>query len=79
MNCPRCHSVMVEERFQDFNDDTGRMHFFGYRCLSCGEILDPVIAGNRNHGPTPRFGAEEGTLKKSPLENRNPVKRAQIV
>lgn len=43
---------MVEERFQDMKDDTGRIHFFGYRCLSCGEILDPVIAYNRGHGPT---------------------------
>ena len=51
MDCPRCKSVMIEERFQDINDDTGRMHFFGYRCLSCGEILDPVIAHNRAHRP----------------------------
>lgn len=53
MTCPRCHSVMVEERFQDFKDDTGVIHFFGYRCLSCGEILDPVIEENRNQGATP--------------------------
>lgn len=57
MDCPRCNSVMVEERFQDFNDDTGKFHFFGYRCLSCGEILDPIIAENRNRGPlTPLKG-----------------------
>jgi hypothetical protein len=55
---------MVEERFQDFNDDTGRMHFFGYRCLSCGEILDPVIAGNRNHGPTPPLRSRGRHVKK---------------
>lgn len=42
---------MIEERFQDLKDDMGVIHFFGYRCLSCGEILDPVIAYNRSHRP----------------------------
>ena len=51
MNCPRCHSIMVEERFQDLQE-TGEIHFFGYRCLSCGEILDPLIAEHRDRGPT---------------------------
>jgi hypothetical protein len=39
--------MMVEERFQDLQDDTGQIHFHGWRCLVCGEILDPVIATNR--------------------------------
>ena len=52
MNCPRCNSVMVEERFQDLYDDTGKIHFFGYRCLSCGEILDPIILTHRKQGPS---------------------------
>ncbi|MGB3941931.1 MAG: hypothetical protein WBK96_10620 [Candidatus Manganitrophaceae bacterium] len=52
MNCPRCKSIMVQERFQDMKDDTGVIHFFGYRCLSCGEILDPVIAHHRIERPT---------------------------
>jgi hypothetical protein len=42
---------MVEERFQDLQE-TGEINFFGYRCLSCGEILDPIIEEHRNHGPT---------------------------
>ncbi|MBI3804385.1 MAG: hypothetical protein HY282_11560 [Nitrospirae bacterium] len=56
MECPRCKSVMIEERFQDLADDTGVIHFFGYRCLSCGEILDPVIAYNRTHPTRPLQG-----------------------
>ena len=38
---------MVEEVFEDLEDDTGLLNFMGWRCLACGEILDPTIAQNR--------------------------------
>ena len=40
--CPRCNWAMVYERFQDMLD-----LFFAWRCLNCGEIVDPVVARNR--------------------------------
>ncbi len=42
MKCPRCSGAMVYERFQDMLDV-----FFAWRCLNCGEIVDPVVARNR--------------------------------
>jgi hypothetical protein len=33
---------MVYERFQDLLD-----LFYAWRCLNCGEIVDPVVARNR--------------------------------
>ena len=51
MECPRCDGKMVSETFEDMKDDTGRISFFGYRCMSCGEILDPVIVANRQSRP----------------------------
>ncbi len=48
MKCPRCNGAMVYERFQDMLD-----LFYAWRCLNCGEIVDPVVARNR------------GTAKKS--------------
>jgi hypothetical protein len=36
---------MVYERFQDMLD-----LFYAWRCLNCGEIVDPVVAGNREPG-----------------------------
>jgi hypothetical protein len=54
MRCPRCKGMMVTERFQDLQDDTGQIHFHGLRCLVCGEILDPVIVKNRQHPPVRR-------------------------
>jgi DNA-directed RNA polymerase subunit RPC12/RpoP len=40
--CPRCNGAMVYERFQDMLD-----LFYAWRCLNCGEIVDPVVARNR--------------------------------
>ena len=42
MKCHRCGSVMVYERFYGSGGN-----FLGWRCISCGEILDEVILENR--------------------------------
>ena len=42
VRCPRCSGAMVYERFQDMVD-----LFYAWRCLNCGEIVDPVVARNR--------------------------------
>lgn len=42
MKCPKCSNLMVPEDFTDYQQ-TGRSTFTGWRCLSCGLILDPVI------------------------------------
>ena len=53
MKCPRCTGQMVYESFQDLRDDTGSLSFCGWRCLFCGEILDPIILSNRKNKPQP--------------------------
>jgi DNA-directed RNA polymerase subunit RPC12/RpoP len=40
--CPRCSGAMVFERFQDMLD-----LFYAWRCVNCGEIVDPVVERNR--------------------------------
>ena len=47
MQCARCRGLMVVDRFTDLLDETGQITFGGWRCLSCGEIVDPVIVSNR--------------------------------
>jgi hypothetical protein len=42
MKCHRCGSVMVYKRFYGLDE-----HFFGWRCILCGEIIDQVILENR--------------------------------
>jgi len=48
MNCSRCTGLMIRD---DLQDDTGLGRFVGWRCLICGEVLDPVILENRNTAP----------------------------
>jgi len=44
MKCHRCQGLMVEERYYGPG-----VPYWGFRCLFCGEILDPVILENRDH------------------------------
>ncbi len=67
MACPRCKGVMVKDRFADIDDDTGAREFPGWRCLICGEILDPVISANRQNHHAPLLGRAR---KKLPTQLR---------
>jgi DNA-directed RNA polymerase subunit RPC12/RpoP len=42
VRCPRCNGAMIFERFQDMLD-----LFYAWRCVNCGEIVDAVVAKNR--------------------------------
>ena len=46
MNCPRCQGTMVTDHFLDM-DDSGDVWISGWRCLSCGDVIDPVILTHR--------------------------------
>lgn len=42
MSCHRCGGRMISEKFYDISSI-----FFGWHCVICGEILDPVILLHR--------------------------------
>lgn len=42
MQCQRCKGRMIFEKFYDVSNV-----FFGWHCVMCGEILDPVILLHR--------------------------------
>jgi hypothetical protein len=42
---------MVTEYYMDLQDDTGQIGITGFRCTSCGEVVDPVILRNRSSPP----------------------------
>jgi len=42
MHCQRCNARMAFDKF--YGQDS---YFFGWRCISCGDILDPVILLHR--------------------------------
>jgi hypothetical protein len=49
--CPRCAGLMVHEQFYDGNCMSCD-EFWGKRCLSCGDIVDPLIIEHRRVQPT---------------------------
>jgi hypothetical protein len=44
MHCPRCNGLMYR---MELRDTQIQSRASGMVCLLCGEIVDPVIAGNR--------------------------------
>lgn len=62
MRCARCKGLMVPDHFFDLLDDSGQMTFGGWRCLCCGNIIDPLIEVNRRTHTMARPQTElEGT------------------
>ncbi len=46
MECPRCHGTMIVDHFVDMAT-SGEIWMPGWRCLMCGEIIDPIIESHR--------------------------------
>lgn len=47
MNCPRCKSMMVPHFIYDAYVDFAGSGLGAWRCVSCGNVVDPVILQNR--------------------------------
>ena len=57
MICTRCQGLMTHEELFDWGGGKGSDLSVAFRCISCGDIVDPVIMHNRARrtGPaTPR-------------------------
>ncbi len=53
MTCQRCGGMMIIDLCCDMLDGTGELCVEVWRCLLCGEIIDPVIVANRANPPEP--------------------------
>jgi hypothetical protein len=42
MKCIRCGGAMIYERFYGLTEEFG-----GFKCVICGEVIDPLILQNR--------------------------------
>jgi hypothetical protein len=40
--CPRCRGAVIFDKFYSHHEQ-----FWGWKCLICGEIVDPLILENR--------------------------------
>ena len=46
MQCSRCQGTMIVDHFVDIAT-SGEIWMPGWRCLMCGEIIDPIIERHR--------------------------------
>ena len=52
MNCPRCDGMMVSEWVPGISEYIEENPSGIWRCVSCGEVLDPLIMDNRKKSQT---------------------------
>jgi RNase P subunit RPR2 len=51
-HCTRCSGLMVPIWLNDVGHDQGSNAIIAWRCIACGEVIDPVIIGHRRDQPT---------------------------
>lgn len=59
MTCPRCRGLMCPIDLGIEASTSGRDGTYAWRCISCGEIIDPVIVWNRMRTKTQRLIREQ--------------------
>jgi hypothetical protein len=47
MTCTRCQGCMARDHFIDLLESAESLWMAGWRCLNCGNVLDPVMEQNR--------------------------------
>ena len=47
MRCVRCDGLMVADNLIDMQESSIPMWMKGWRCVSCGNIVDPLIQRHR--------------------------------
>ncbi|THJ08914.1 MAG: hypothetical protein CAF43_013490 [Nitrospira sp. CG24C] len=47
MHCMRCDGFMVADNLIDIRESSIPMWMKGWRCVSCGNIVDPIIQKHR--------------------------------
>jgi hypothetical protein len=47
MECTRCDGFMVSDDLIDMQESSMSMWMKGWRCVSCGNIIDPLIQRHR--------------------------------
>jgi hypothetical protein len=69
IRCDRCEGTMSFESFNNTSREGEEWSYKGWRCLFCGEIVDPLILFNRY-----RLGEEKvAKRRKGSFRGKSPV------
>lgn len=47
MNCERCNGLVVQDQCLDLLFSGGEHSLWSWRCVSCGNVVDPMVLHNR--------------------------------
>jgi hypothetical protein len=47
MRCAKCEGLMVTDHLIDIRESAIPMWMVGWRCVACGDIVDPLILRHR--------------------------------
>ncbi len=66
MQCTRCEGLMVTDHLLDMQESYGPMWMRGWRCVSCGNVVDPLIQRNRMRQNSPGARAPVSSIEAQP-------------
>ena len=47
MRCTHCHGMMVVDHFVDLEDTSGHLWLRAWRCVNCGNVVEPGMLRRR--------------------------------
>ena len=48
MDCPKCYGMMVQDLLYDALESRNGLQSKAWRCVICGNVIDPVVLKNRS-------------------------------
>lgn len=72
MRCERCQGLMVQDQCMDLLGTGEDLSIWTRRCVSCGNIVDPVILQHRRTKQVP-IRAREMTVQLSTVIHETPT------
>jgi len=61
-HCPRCSGFMVITSFEEWGTGTMTQMSPAWRCVLCGEVIDPIIVANRRQRRPPATSESRARL-----------------
>ena len=65
MRCKHCHGLMVVDHFLDMEDDSGHLWLRAWRCVNCGNVVEPGMLRRRQTHHTLLTRLEERLLRRA--------------
>jgi hypothetical protein len=75
MNCLKCHGNMNYEEFVSGAAEGTSWAYEGWRCIYCGDIIDPIILRHRQKTRDREAVSVGKERVRSPVQNGTPARK----